>query len=539
MSPAWSLSSRNPILTSGAPLQASNANFVLTAVSPGSLYNGIAINFVVTIPALPGIPRTRPMIRLTAFVTVGMNRGFTDANAVLAELNKPGSTIPFTAALQPGSDGTGIVLPGVLYAAGGDGNTAAMATYVRNGTSLLIAGLVRSLADNSELKLTGANEVVISGLVYVDGTNSDLRIDSSSFVYLDGWVKAQDQIFINATGSQNGLSAIITPFGRVESVAADAPLDPLQTGNSYQIGLVGAGRLEVDGVLQAFAPGADISIHAEKQVLINSAIEADHSVFVDGGDDRSGISVLLPTIAGLNSLGAGGLIDVKGTRQYLILGHIEADGAGSSVKITSEQQVSIGGNTTDINGQAIEVAGFITAEHWITLNGGADPSGISVYIAAASQITTHEIDSSISITAVNDADLYGMILAGGSITPQYVGVDLVGYDLQSYGQSHYGQESQTTLSIRSGNQILVGQNLVAGKSIQVIGGDGGQSSVSLLLSGVDFSNLASLSFKLSARSDTVSRLPLEPALSRDTRFDYVLRLRPGVQSSAVVERARS
>src|SRR5207253_1494889 len=102
------------------------------------------------------------------------------------------------------------------------------------------------------------------------------------------------------------------------------------------------------------------------------------------------------------------------------------------------------------------------AEHSITLNGGADPSGVSVNITAASQITTHEIDSGITITAVNDADLFGMILAGGSITPQYVGAELVGYDVQSYGQAHYGQESQTTVTVRSGNQVLVGQNLVAG-----------------------------------------------------------------------------
>ncbi|MBU6398761.1 MAG: hypothetical protein KGS61_00450, partial [Verrucomicrobia bacterium] len=377
------LASRNPVLTSGTDLSALNSALVFTATALGAAWDGVTIQFV-NKATVTGDAATANYDSGSRTLTIGIDEGVTDANAVLTAMQSAGISVPFTSALAPGNDGTGKIQSGSVTTAGGGTTTDSTATYARNGTSLLIAGQVRSLGANSQLALSGQNDIRILGNVYVDGANSDLTIQGQNQVYIDGWVEVQDQIDISAAADETGTSVVVTQFGRVESLAPHSGSDPLQTGNTYQINISGQNRVEIDGVVEAISSGAGIRIHAGNQLLVNSAVTADGPVIVDGGADASGISVMLPTEAGLTSRGTAGgsVVSVQGVQTVMIQGHLNARGTGASVQIDAQGRVSIGGDAPNALGQIVEVGGFINATHAVELSGGADPSQLSVDIRA-------------------------------------------------------------------------------------------------------------------------------------------------------------
>ncbi len=367
------------------------------------------------------------------------------------------------------------------------------------GVSIYIGGQQRTLGDNTELILDAPNDIRIFGDIYVDGENSDLRIDSDGQVYINSHLQVQDQVLINGGVSTmgDGISVAVTSTARVESftVAAHDAAHPLQAGNPYQVSINGVDRVDVEGVVKSIGDGGDVSITAGDRLLIDNPVEADDQILLDGGDDTDGIGVLITTVGGLTSRGqVGGLIDIKSTDSVIMMGHLEARGTGADVRVSSERQVSIGG-TTQNQGQSVNNGGFIQSPDRIELSGGADASGISVKVFADSEITTSEVDSHIQIDAVNDAEILGVLLAGGEVddvdadlNAEILGVSLpagedgsrrVGRKFEIFGTEEYGEESGTSISIRSGNQIVIGLEIHAGQIIEAVGGGDAASGKSV------------------------------------------------------------
>ncbi len=344
-----------------------------------------------------------------------------------------------------------------------------------SGVSMFIGGQLRTLGANTELVLDAPDAIRIFGNIYVDGENSDLRISSGGQVFIDGWLQVQDQIQISGGVSTagDGVSVSVTNTGRVESftVGVHDLTHALQAGNPYQVNITGVNRVDIDGVVKSVGVGGDVSIQAGDRLMINSAVEADDQILLDGGSDPLGVGVLVTTVGGLTSRGTGaGLIEVKSTDDVIVMGHLEARGVGADVLISSEQQVSIGGVTADSQGRNVDVGGFIQASDRIELRGGADTSRTSVKIFAASEVTTSEIDSHIQVDAVNDAQILGVLLAGGEVINEFDGTRRLGRTFAIFGTETYGEESQTSITIHSGNQIVIGLEIHAGRSIEAVGG---------------------------------------------------------------------
>ena len=72
-----------------------------------------------------------------------------------------------------------------------------------------------------------------------------------------------------------------------------------------------------------------MQIVAGKKVTIDSALEANDQILVDGGADVTGVSVMIPTVGGITSReAANGLIDIRGVNDVIMMGHLETRGAG-------------------------------------------------------------------------------------------------------------------------------------------------------------------------------------------------------------------
>ncbi len=198
----------------------------------------------------------------------------------------------------------------------------------------------------------------------------------------------------------------------------------------------------------------------------------------------------MTTAAGLNSAGlglngTGGLVRVTSAGNLELAGNVTSGatirqtfGAGgqllseqydwsgrdSRIEIDAQGRALIGTDTTNELGQPIQAGAFLRASERIDIRGGSHPSGTGVLIYAASELSTNNPDGAIVIDAAQDAEILGVLVAGGRLEAQrdadggYLGRRIV----------RFGGDS--TLRIEADQQIRIGQDLVAGKQIDLIGG---------------------------------------------------------------------
>jgi hypothetical protein len=126
----------------------------------------------------------------------------------------------------------------------------------------------------------------------------------------------------------------------------------------------------------------------------------------------------------------------------------------------------LGGIATARDGSTAELGGTFQAHDNITIVAGINSQGLGVRLPGTGKMTTFNPDGRIDITASGSAQLDGRIVAGGEIVDYY---DATGAYLGSIPRYFDGD---STITVDARGQVTLGKGLVAGKLIDVRGGQG-------------------------------------------------------------------
>ncbi|MGD8418835.1 MAG: hypothetical protein PVJ78_00250, partial [Gammaproteobacteria bacterium] len=378
--------------------------------------------------------------------------------------------------------------------------------YLAGTTSygILLTGTLTTLAPDSELVLAAADPIVIRGNINTRGDGSDLLIRSDDWVYYEGFTEVEDQVRIyggfdtglNSTGGvdSKGNSVFVDTVSRINTFGVGSSVEIVAARDVEVAGSVVAGGTVGPGGVAWVGDGASAILTAGEQVYLNTGLLASGTVQVTGGTpgaDDDELSVVIDTAGGLYSAGlaadgsSGGHVEVQAAANLEIMGNLvsganvtlEFDSSNnligktfdwsaqaSDVLINAAGQAYIGGHTVNTGGAPIETGGYIYANDRIDIVGGSHPSGVGVLVHAASEIVTQDPDSSVEIQAAGDADIQGVILAGGEILQQRdAGGNYQGRDFVDFG-------GDSSISITADEQITVGTELRAGKTVDLVGG---------------------------------------------------------------------
>ncbi|HND56116.1 MAG TPA: hypothetical protein PLV92_27055, partial [Pirellulaceae bacterium] len=107
---------------------------------------------------------------------------------------------------------------------------------------------------------------------------------------------------------------------------------------------------------------------------------------------------------------------------------------------------------------------YVHANNRVEVIGGVNPTGTGVFVSGASEIYAVDPTASMFFDSTGDADIQGAIVAGGTIQHLY---DATGAYL---GRRQTNSNGDSTIRIEADQQIRIGQDLRAGKSINLVGG---------------------------------------------------------------------
>ncbi len=279
---------------------------------------------------------------------------------------------------------------------------------------------------------------------------------------------------------------------------------------------------------------SDITVAAGQQIRLESGLQASGNVTLTGGTpgaddhwdganmttapavDPNQLSVLVNTSGGITAygLGAGGegsTVSISGGNRMELMGYITSGGRlnqtfglldptdpgskallaqdfvwtgrDSDIKIESTGRVFIGGSTLNEAGAVVQTGGYLTASRLVDVAGGADAqTGMGLIVHAAAEIVTEGrwdyaadgtrtratgetySDGDIRLYGVGDMDMQGLLVAGGRSdmirdnVGKYIGRNVVRYDVD------------LTITVQADRQIIVGTDITAGKSVDLIGG---------------------------------------------------------------------
>lgn len=378
--------------------------------------------------------------------------------------------------------------------------------YLKNHTSgygLMVTGTVTSLGENQKVVLGSSEDFILRGNVHITGANSDLTLHSNSFTYVEGFVDTTDDLTV-----LGGIATDGTDLGGSDQNTTSAYLHETTrvrtTGNDADIMVKGAKDVDIYGVLLAggsigsagtiwSGKGADISVSAGEQVLLDSGLIAAGNISVQGGTpaaDDGKLGLLVTTAGGMTAMGyqqEGGNISITSSANMEMMGTIVAggslvqqfdddgnlisqtvnwSGASGGVDIDAEGQAFIGGNAVTKAGVSTTTGGYIHSAGDVTIEGGMNDSGMGVRVHGASEIAVKKADGNISITSAGDAEVLGLLAAGGQINQVR---DASG---KYQGRTIDTFDGASSIRIEAEKQIRVGVGLKAGQSIDLIGGDG-------------------------------------------------------------------
>ncbi|MFA7062365.1 MAG: hypothetical protein WC156_16285, partial [Pedobacter sp.] len=376
----------------------------------------------------------------------------------------------------------------------------------QRGFGFLLTGTITSLKDNNSMVIASVDDTIIRGNINLLGVNSDLTIQSDSWSYfegvanvtgdftllggvkLDGTVSAtakETSVYVHATSTLNTkeASTVITVIG----------------GKDVDIHgrIVAGGSIVANGITWAGNGSNDSKalITAGQQVAIDTAVAASREVRITTtaatGADDGGIGLLLTaasglTTAGLTSDNSGGLIkidtvggDISAMGMILSggsvaqtfddLGNLQTETFSwnplkSRIDIATDGQLWLGGMSRTINGDMVEIGGVIRASEEIRLTGGVSSDDRGIRMPGSAKVAVSNANGSIYLSSVEDAEIYGVLVAGGEIIDYR---DSLGKYLGSTVETYAGDSS---ISIESGQQIRLGRDLYAGKLIDLRGG---------------------------------------------------------------------
>jgi hypothetical protein len=396
--------------------------------------------------------------------------------------------------------------------------------YGTTAFSLFMAGTLRTLGTDALLDLSGEHAIIIIGIVQAIGAGTDAIIRSEDWVYLDTHLKVADNLqvwggydssFVSTGGANtDGSSVYIDQLAILNTLNASSSIQVHGAQDVDLWGPVISGAAVVSEGSSFNGGDSTVTVTAGEQVLLASGLQASGDISVTGGtpdSDDNNLSVILDTRAGIYSAGitsdnSGSSVAILSPGNVEIMGHVvsgavvslEYDENGlfqnrsfnwsdepSEVLIDVDGQAFIGGNTFNTSGNPIQVGGYIYANNRIQIDGGIhDATSMSVLVHAASEIVTNDPDSSIEIDADVDAVVYGVVMAGGTVTQQrdgsgtYQGRSFERNYADREGDNAFDDDGTSTITINATEQIFIGTDLSAWSSIALNGGtdtpDGGQ-----------------------------------------------------------------
>ena len=385
----------------------------------------------------------------------------------------------------------------------------------QRGFGFLLNGTITSLKDNNRMVIASAGDTIIRGNINLLGANSDLTIQSDTWTYFEGVANVTEDFTLLGGVSLGGVSSAGVPLGGTVTLNAKETSVYIQataTVNTQEAGsvitimggkdvdihgrVVAGGSIGPNGIVWAGngVNDSEVLITAGQQVAIDTAVAASKKVSIttlsSTGVDDAGIGLLLTaasglTTAGLTSDGSGGLVKIDTVGDISFMGMILSGGSvtqtfdevgnlqaetfawnpqKSRVDIATDGQLWLGGMSRTINGTMVEIGGVIRASEEIRLAGGTSADGRGIRMPGSAKVAVSNPNGSIYLTSVNDAEVNGVLVAGGDVIDHR---DPAGKYLGSTVQT-YGGDS--TISIQSGQQIRLGRDLYAGKIIDLRGG---------------------------------------------------------------------
>lgn len=367
----------------------------------------------------------------------------------------------------------------------------------------LLSGTITNLMDNTTLTLASEYDLIIRGNALMKGANATLTLQSDKWVCHEGFLTVSENINVYGGVRQDGTDkAGANAKGSSVYIHETAVLNTSQAGGdivvkgSKDVDIFGAivpgGTIGAQGVTWA-GPDSTVKVTAGEQIYVDTAIIAAKSVELIGGvagADDNRLSVVVNsagglTAAGLTSDNSGALVSIKAGTDFQVLGRLisgatvaqqfnqNGDRIGETFTWTTKPgllrlevvgQAFVGGVTTNKQGAIIETGVSAYAKSRIEIVGGKNPEGIGVKVHAASELVARDGDGSIDINAVEDADVQGLLVAGGEIQNQF---DPTGTKL---GRKIIYSGNDSTVRIQADHQIRIGQTIRAGKQIDFIGG---------------------------------------------------------------------
>ncbi|MEY2727404.1 MAG: hypothetical protein RLZZ458_3271, partial [Planctomycetota bacterium] len=374
----------------------------------------------------------------------------------------------------------------------------------QRGFSFLVTGTLTVMDANQQLSLQATDDVLIRGNINLLGIGSDLVLQSDKWVYLEGELQVDGDMTIyggveldgrNRNGvGVNGSSVLIPATSRLIATGAGSQIDIRGAKDVDVLGaVVAGGTVTTTGVTWA-GPDAEVRIQSGQQVYIDTGVLAAGSVFVQGGTagaDDNGLSVYLTTASGITAAGltsgtTGSAVEIRSVGDIQIQGTVVSGGTmqqtfnaqgqrigetftwsakpSSIVVAAQDGQAWIGGMAMTTAGTLVETGGNLWTTSSIEISGGVNSTGIGVRISAASQVVAVDPAASIVMNSAGDADLQGSIIAGALLTRTYdANGEFLGRTITNYN-------GDSTIRVQADNQIRLGRDLRAGKSIDLVGG---------------------------------------------------------------------
>ena len=387
----------------------------------------------------------------------------------------------------------------------------------QRGFGYLLTGTVTSLQDNTSMVISSKDDTIIRGNINLYGNNSDLTIQSDKWVYFEGKASVtKDFSILGGVALDTGL---VTATAKETSVYihSTATLKTWEAGSVITLKggkdvdiygrTVAGGDIGSNGIVWAAGGNSKVAITAVQQVFIDTAVAASKEVSItttgSTGVDDNGWGLVLTTAGGITTAGitadnSGGLINIDTVGGVTLSGMILSGGSvtqtfnakgelltenyswspeKSRISIASDDQLWLGGMAKSSTGEMVEIGSVIWASESINLAGGVSSrkvilngaeyyDGRSIRMPGGAKVAVSNADGSIYLEALGDAEVYGVLVAGGEIIDFR---DSKGFYLGSNVKT-FGGASSITINAERGHQIRIGRDLYAGKLIDLRGG---------------------------------------------------------------------
>ncbi|TWW12268.1 hypothetical protein E3A20_02360, partial [Planctomyces bekefii] len=260
---------------------------------------------------------------------------------------------------------------------------------VRIGSGSVVA----TSADNSIINLNAGSVEIVGSLLAgatVNGTNvefsglgADIEISTTGTVSLGGvgiiggitrpvggTLAATGDITITVTrgSSASDISLQIAAGSSLETKTATT--EPV--GTAHAITITTSDDVQVYGVISALQDGADITINSGEQLMVDGVLEADDQITLSGGDDETGVSLLLTTFVFATDDSGTELLDEDG-QPIRVTGGTLSTNAGGTITLSGVEDIILSGlvgetQTTDLIDHAVTWNIYVTQAKNVYVN---------------------------------------------------------------------------------------------------------------------------------------------------------------------------